>query len=307
MKVKKIESMETNNFEQQSRERFEERELQPSDGAWGKLEQMLNEAQPQKKKSSFPWFAIAASFVGIAIIATVFYNQNKTVENDFVEQDSTSEILKNESLSIDNTIENSLENSLFKNKIIAETDTFEEDKAEKILSSTKVNNQKQNTSTTLLSGGKSTNQLNHNYNKNEKLANNNNPKLAQNKTANEAMAIVKPQERKEQVLRISDGKVTTSIAQLEKEITNDLDAVTAQINELKNNNQNVAETDIDALLLNAQNQLQTTKILNSKKVDAMALLGDVEMDIRRSFRNKVFYALEEGYDYVRATIVTRND
>ena len=89
--------METNNFEQQSRERFEELHIQPSDSAWGKLEQMLNEAQPEKKKASFPWFAIAASFIGILIIASMYFVQNGSEENKFAEQNSNATILKTES------------------------------------------------------------------------------------------------------------------------------------------------------------------------------------------------------------------
>ena len=67
-------------IEDNIREKMQERELQPSKDAWAKLETRLGE----EKKSGLnrkTWYAIAAGFIGILILASVFFN-NDAVTND---------------------------------------------------------------------------------------------------------------------------------------------------------------------------------------------------------------------------------
>lgn len=299
--------METNNFEQQSREKFEERELQPSNAAWGKLEQMLDEAQPPREKTALPWLAIAASFVGIAIIATVFFSRNSNTENDLVEQDNPSEILKTDNpvIDINNESETKIaENTIEDSEIISEkSNSINKDNSDKII-------EKENASAIAGAKEKTVNKLNTkapvvkdnqikaSIVKNEKTFLNKNNNSTNSEINTDAIATVKTTAQKDQLLKISEEKNESNLQ---------LDAVVAQVKELKNTKNVVTEADIDALLLNAQKKLQTNRILSNTKVDAMALLGDVEMEINLSFRDRVFYALEEGFDYVKTTIVTRND
>ncbi|GER60674.1 hypothetical protein [Patiriisocius marinus] len=303
--------MEPTNFEQQSREKFEEREMQPSNGAWGKLEQMLDEAQPKKKKSAFPWFAIAASFVGIAIIATVFFNRNTTEENKFVEQDINSEILKTETPLRDKTIINDLKEG---NESVAIT---EDDNKENIVELVEKNSDSKSLKATkqksLIASTtsekpfvKSSQDSKVAYKKESAIAYNN----VQNTNRSDDKKQITTQNaiaQNGQVLNISEGKNTNSKTLNNLNLDKQVDAVIAQVKQLKEDKKVITESDIDALLMTAQKELQLNRILNNKKVDAMALLGDVEMELNHSLRDKVFFALGEGFDYLKSTIVMRAD
>jgi hypothetical protein len=64
---------------------------------------------------------------------------------------------------------------------------------------------------------------------------------------------------------------------------------------------------VEALLNNARREIETQRILNNPKVDATALLEDVEWELEKSFRDKVFDALGEGFQKVRTAVTERND
>tara|TARA_B110000090_G_C13385506_1_gene447539 strand:- start:1416 stop:2333 length:918 start_codon:yes stop_codon:yes gene_type:complete len=303
---KKIKNMETNNFEQQSRERFEELHIQPSDSAWGKLEQMLNEAQPEKKKASFPWFAIAASFIGILIIASMYFVQNGSEENKFVEQNSDATILKTESpivKAIDNKQEivatDFLETEILETKstIVGTSKRVQEkNKREAAVATLSKNNTSIIKDQIIVDKDKNTLALSNK--KEEAYIAINSPK----KILTEITKEQKPQmDAIYKVHTIDKNAIKTT------EFDNQINSEIAQVKELKKTKSEVTDADIDVLLLKAQQQLQINRILKHTNVDAMALLGDAEMELNDSFRNKIFYALEEGLAYVKTAIVSRND
>jgi hypothetical protein len=298
--------METNNFEQQSRERFEELHIQPSDSAWGKLEQMLNEAQPEKKKASFPWFAIAASFIGILIIASMYFVQNGSEENKFVEQNSDATILKTESpivKAIDNKQEivatDFLETEILETKstIVGTSKRVQEkNKREAAVATLSKNNTSIIKDQIIVDKDKNTLALSNK--KEEAYIAINSPK----KILTEITKEQKPQmDAIYKVHTIDKNAIKTT------EFDNQINSEIAQVKELKKTKSEVTDADIDVLLLKAQQQLQINRILKHTNVDAMALLGDAEMELNDSFRSKIFYALEEGLTYVKTAIVTRND
>tara|TARA_B110000261_G_scaffold146560_1_gene170845 strand:- start:1416 stop:2312 length:897 start_codon:yes stop_codon:yes gene_type:complete len=298
--------METNNFEQQSRERFEELHIQPSDSAWGKLEQMLNEAQPEKKKASFPWFAIAASFIGILIIASMYFVQNGSEENKFAEQNSNATILKTESpivKAIDNKQEivatDFLETEILETKstIVGTSKRVQEkNKREAAVATLSKNNTSIIKDQIIVDKDKNTLALSNK--KEEAYIAINSPK----KILTEITKEQKPQmDAIYKVHTIDKNAIKTT------EFDNQINSEIAQVKELKKTKSEVTDADIDVLLLKAQQQLQINRILKHTNVDAMALLGDAEMELNDSFRNKIFYALEEGLAYVKTAIVSRND
>ncbi len=85
--------------------------------------------------------------------------------------------------------------------------------------------------------------------------------------------------------------------------------VIAQINDLKDANNQVTEQEIDALLASAQKEIKLKRLYNesTKKVDALALLQDVEEELDQSFRTKVFKALKESFITVKTAVAQRND
>ncbi len=93
----------------------------------------------------------------------------------------------------------------------------------------------------------------------------------------------------------------------DKLFNNKVDEVVASVKKLQENNPEVNATDVESLLNNARRDIQTQRILNSPKVDAPALLEDVEWELEKSFRDKVFDALGEGFQKVRTAVSERND
>jgi hypothetical protein len=65
-------------FEDNLKEKLEQRRLQPSKDAWGKLQSKLDAYQTKKNNKTFWWLGIAASFVGILIVISVFFNNETT-------------------------------------------------------------------------------------------------------------------------------------------------------------------------------------------------------------------------------------
>ncbi|MFC0780256.1 hypothetical protein [Flavobacterium sp. HJSW_4] len=90
--------MEPNNFEKDFREKLNQREIEPSNKAWDRLDAMLSVAEENKpikldsKKSKRKWLFIAASFIGFLLVGTLFFNQNKdavkTPETVIVEKET---------------------------------------------------------------------------------------------------------------------------------------------------------------------------------------------------------------------------
>jgi hypothetical protein len=72
--------MEPTKLENQFKEKLDNREINPSEAAWDRLDAML--LQAEKPKPKFKWLYIAASFIGFLLISTILLNQEaKTVEN----------------------------------------------------------------------------------------------------------------------------------------------------------------------------------------------------------------------------------
>ncbi|MDP2686192.1 MAG: hypothetical protein Q8O62_03160 [Aequorivita sp.] len=116
----------------------------------------------------------------------------------------------------------------------------------------------------------------------------------------EAIANVTKQEE-EPLLKTSTQK------EEDKLFNNKVDEVVASVKKLQQNNTEITATEVEALLNNARNDIQTQRILNNPKVDATALLQDVEWELEKSFRDKVFDALGEGFQKVRTAVSERND
>ncbi len=82
--------------------------------------------------------------------------------------------------------------------------------------------------------------------------------------------------------------------------------VLLSISELNEKSGSVTDAEIDELLLKAQKEISTQRILESNRVDATALLLDVEGELDKSFRDKVFKAIKNGYLKVKTAVAERN-
>ena len=82
----------------------------------------------------------------------------------------------------------------------------------------------------------------------------------------------------------------------------------AQVELLENNNISISNTEIDSLLRKAQDEILTDKIFNQEgKVDALALLNEVEGELDISFREQIFESLKTGFLKVRTAVADRNN
>ena len=90
--------MEPNNIENQIREKLNQREIQPSQNAWDRLDAMLS-IEEQKPKRNFKWISIAAIFVGFTLIGIFMMNKESSTDNVIP---SNSIVLENETKLIEN-------------------------------------------------------------------------------------------------------------------------------------------------------------------------------------------------------------
>lgn len=86
-------------------------------------------------------------------------------------------------------------------------------------------------------------------------------------------------------------------------------AMASALNELKSNNTEVTDKEVDSLLKIASKELFRDKLKQdaTKTVNAEALLQSVEDDMGQSFRSKVFEALKESYETVKTAVAERNN
>ncbi len=76
----------------------------------------------------------------------------------------------------------------------------------------------------------------------------------------------------------------------------------------KLNETEITDAEVDSLLRAAQKEILTDKLFDKRgKVDAMALLVEVEDELDESFRGQIFEALKEGYLKLRTSVADRNN
>ena len=85
--------------------------------------------------------------------------------------------------------------------------------------------------------------------------------------------------------------------------------VVAQIETPLDTNFQVGDAEIESLLNSAQEDIANQNSFNQETntVDAMALLEDVEIDLERTFRDKVFESRKSSMQNVSTAIAQRNN
>lgn len=72
--------MAPNNFDNNIKEKFNSREIEPSAKAWDRLDAMLTVAEEKKQPKKYFWLKIAASFLLFTGMGYVFFQQNQKSE-----------------------------------------------------------------------------------------------------------------------------------------------------------------------------------------------------------------------------------
>lgn len=99
-----------------------------------------------------------------------------------------------------------------------------------------------------------------------------------------------------------------AVAQSTEQLVNQTSA--RILKDLQNNDagQEVTDAEIDRLIRRAQLEVRTDAILKGRKnqINAQALLNSVENDVDRSFRERVFTAVQDGLHEVKTALANRN-
>ncbi|MBT8298793.1 MAG: hypothetical protein KJO52_10700 [Maribacter sp.] len=69
--------MEPDKFEKHIKNQMREREISPSANAWNKISNQLPAQEPKSK--SFFWYSVAAAFIGILILSSLYFNTSDEV------------------------------------------------------------------------------------------------------------------------------------------------------------------------------------------------------------------------------------
>ena len=267
-------------FEENIREKLQERELEPKHDSWQKLSAQLGHSEAPTSNRRL-WMAVAAGFMGLLLVVSyVLTSGDETQPVQLVDETITnpSEIETVEK----NTI--LLENTPALNEVVASEDNTNNPETE----TEEINN-------TII------------------------PKV-ENAVAKVSETPKRDEVISESTVIIKKEAIATTNTNLEKKpfeavgekdlfINTKVNDVVAAVREIEASNTTATIEEIDALLLKAQRDIATNRILasSSKKIDPTSLLQDVEREMERSFRDKVFEALGEGYNKVRTAVAERNN
>ncbi len=120
--------MAPNKFEKDIKNKLETREIMPSAEAWDRLDAMLTVSEKPKKK--FPWFLVAASFIGFVFLITFFANKNNEFEfpnnqNSVVNQNKKLEINSEKNVQSDIIIKSNSQEKVVLNNVNQKTNTVQ--------------------------------------------------------------------------------------------------------------------------------------------------------------------------------------
>ncbi len=230
--------MERNRMEADFREKLNQREITPTNHAWDRLDAMLTAEEQKKPKSNYNWLFIAAGFVGLLLVATLFFKNSSP--NDNIQNEVVIENRKIEETPKDTEISQPLSP-----KVTTETQlVLETENPIKV---------KQRSST-------------------------------KKYVAQEAIAAQD---------QVADNKPSSSqkIDVPNNIPTNVIAVADVQINKLLDN--------IDSSSKNASDK----KVI---KIDANALLSQVDGELERSFRERALHVFNKNYKSVKLALSTRN-
>lgn len=260
-------------FEENIKDKLEQRVLKPSPDAWNTLSAKLDAEPENKTNNRYWWLGIAASFVGLLVVSSILFSgdADATISTPVIVESDIDGAIKPEKEASNKTLD----------KVITE-DTRQMASEQIKTEIVKVNQPVVKTNIPVIK------------NKVEDLAFTPEPSI----------------EKKSVETVITQGKtITESIVRNETPEDKKVNAVVAQIQKLQKEKSSVTDAEINALLDQAQEELMAERLYNqsTKTVDAELLLLQVETDLDQSFRERVFKALKSGYNTVKTAVAERNN
>ncbi|MRX65792.1 hypothetical protein [Maribacter luteus] len=246
--------MEVDKFEKHIKRHLNEREITPSESAWDTLSEQLPKVGT-KKKNKFFWYSVAAVFIGVLIVSTLYVNRNQAPTEmpiEVVEKPQEINVPENDR---DVMVPMKEEDKL----VVVKKSEIKKAKAPiEVLSKTAIKDE---------------------------------PKFAvleKDKITNESSDMVKTK---------TEELIDAKIAEL-----------ATQVQFLEGADIQVTDAEVDSLLRKAQREILADKIFIEKgKVDAMALLDEVENELDQTFREQIFESLKTGFLKVRTAVADRNN
>lgn len=266
-----------NRIEDQFKEKLIHREIAPSAGSWEKLSGQLN-SEKKKGKPIIWWIGIAATLIGAIFISGLIYNNNYQPDNAPIVETPTKEIKELPT--------------------ITEPAESKKGVSERIANENKIFKEKpssgRNKSTTILKPKTDAG-----------LVENAPFPIISDKTSNMQITSTVTPVQKEETIEQEVSKIMGN----DPAIASEMNIIMAEIAQLERNNGKIEDAEINALLSKAATQISKHRQerLASEKIDAEALLWDVEMDMEDSFREKIFEVMKEGYLKARTAVVNRNN
>ncbi len=256
-------------YEEQLKDKLEQRTIQPSSNTWQNLSDKLDANESKKNSKGFWYLGIAASIVGVLLITTIINNGNTdTIEPIIVNTNKTD----SEPINI-NT----------KDKIVTKDKETHFYKTEKVASENNMKEplKKQRSNKSALKQKLNKEQHKLILNKIDEMV------VAENSKETSKETTIKPLSFEEQ--KAKEVVVQIQTMQQSREVTN------AEIDALLS----AAQREISFKRLYNE---------NTKTIDANALLLSVENDIEeQSFRTRVFEMLKTGYNEVKTVVAQRNN
>ncbi|WP_109851611.1 hypothetical protein [Aquimarina sp. AU58] len=271
-------------FEEKMKDKLEQRAIQPSGDSWERLTAQLDSAKKQKKENKkIQWYGIAAIFVGVLVLTSILMNQNPVSEQNNIQfVDNSNKIIKNESIEVVKNKDVQQKNIEKSNSKIVEENSISNKVVTPSLKKENKNLKKKNISSEITMSR-------------DKTA----KKMLENREYDTGLA-----ENDKNANRIKNKALPVDSLIIEDKV---VAGVVAQIQELQKKNTQVTDDEINALLLEAQREISTAKILKSSTVSASNLLQDVEAELDETFKQRVFEALKTGFQKVKTAVVERNN
>ncbi len=269
-------------FEDQFKAGLEKREIKPTEGSWGKLASRLETEEKRSLPLSW-WIGIAATVVGAIFITGMVYN-NDPVSNTPVIVETPSEEENYQETPQVQIIENEPSERMASEDIKPEEVTPAN--TEKTPSAKPENN-------TLLEKD--------NLNPVQLAKNSENIfEVKESQIAVGGHEKIELQAEESNFLELQLAEETVFAAEIKD--------ILERIAEKEVQKGTVTDAELNALLTEAASQITRKRNIEKAdgKIDATALLWDVEMEMEHSFREKVFEVLKEGYLKAKSAVANRN-
>ncbi|MBT8288507.1 MAG: hypothetical protein HKN00_10710 [Flavobacteriaceae bacterium] len=259
-------------MEDEMKQRLENRRIEPSSEAWQKLSARLEKTDQTGSNRKFWWLGIAAASVVILLMLTVIIQRDKTlIEPTVVETEFESN---------NDPSENS--------EVIVNT-PYEDVKDDQIQLPDVKSEQFVDTPDQL----------------NKTVIQKSNPFTKQKAISNDALIA----DQKHNNPELETRNQETIISQVGEKLNGGDKAEIANRTKQHTDAYQVSDDEIDGLLREARLRLNKSETIQktNPSINANALLLDIEDDLDKSFRERVFRTLVSGYESVKTTVAERNN